>query len=403
MRGALVMIKYLFPLLIILFTASHAFAEETANDSNKQLQEIINLFESDQRDNALSQLELQKIDLVASVRGSQDPEQHMLLGRAFFYAEMDTEARELLNSALILDPSLSEAHFFLGVIYRYADDIDGAVRSFRNAIEINNEEEKYFVELGRTLEVQGDETSASTAYQNALALNKNNFDANFNLATIYSSAGNYDNAEQLYLLATQQKPGDIDTHYNLGQLYQTTKQHKLAIEKFGKVVDLNPNDWRAIAKLVQENEAIDNYTARDAAIENIYEVWRTKKSEELIEQKFYIREQREIEEGKVFVLEYFELEGTRPRKYVFKLRDKQTGDIKFDISLGSYEATTEFARSQGSIGKDERYYHVDGYAPNGSHYTYAFFNSMPPYAVVKEIALKALVGEYEVISSTTFK
>ena len=70
------------------------------------------------------------------------------------------------------------------------------------------------------------------------------------------------------------------------------------------------------------------------------------------------------------------------------------------MSLGSYDATTEFASATGSVGPDERVFHLDGYVPNGNHYTYAFFNSMPKYEVIKEMALKACAGEQDVVSST---
>lgn len=392
--------KHIFLLLLTLLVSSHSFADELTSRPNEQLQNIIDLFQGDSRDDALSQLELRESDLVAFIRQSKDAGSYMLLGRTYFYAEMDSKAIETFKSALQLDPSLSKAHYFVGLIHRYADDLDGAEVSFRHAIAINSNDENYFVELGRTLARKGDLPSASTAYKKALALNKEIFDANFNLATIYANEGDVDSAEKYFLAAIEQEPNDQDSHYNLGQLYQNTNQHNLAIKRFGKVVELYPNDWRALAKLVQENEAVNEYAARDFAIETIYEVWRTNVDEELREQKFYIREQSEIENGKLFVLEYFELKGERARKFVFKLQDEQTKELKFEVSLGSYDSTTEYSRAAGTIRANERIYHLDGYAPNGTHYTYAFFDSMPTYEVVKEIALMVLAGEYKFISRT---
>jgi len=268
------MVRCLLTLLLFSFMLSHAFADEPTSSPDQQLQNIIELLQGDSRQEALRKLEIQDDDLATYVQGSKDAELYMLLSRAYYYAEMDTKAIETFNSALQLDLSISDAYFYIGLIHRYANDLDAAEKSLRDAIKTNAKDEKYFLELGRTLVMKEDLSKASTAYKNALALNKESFDANFNLATIYAMEDDVDNAEKHFFAAIEQDPSDLVSHYNLGQLYQNILQHKLAIEQFEKVVELNPNDWRAIAKLVQGNEALNNYPARNAAIESIYEIWR---------------------------------------------------------------------------------------------------------------------------------
>jgi len=41
--------------------------------------------------------------------------------------------------------------------------------------------------------------------------------------------------------------------------------------------------------------------------------------------------------------------------------------------------------------------------PDGSHYTYAFFDSIPTYEAAKDLALKALAGRQKSISSTVIQ
>ncbi|MEM9212706.1 MAG: tetratricopeptide repeat protein [Pseudomonadota bacterium] len=375
-----------------------SFADESGDDSNQKLQEIIGLFQNNQFDDARSELMNQENDLAVAVQG--DAAGHLLLGRTYFYAEMDGKAAAEFNAALQLDPSLSDAHFFLGLVQRYADDLENAEKSLRKAIELNSGDRKLFLELGQTLQMKGDPDAASTAYQSVLSMDEGDYDAHVNLATIYAIKGETDDAEKHFLAALERNPTDIGSQYNLGQLYQDTRQHNRAIERFTRVVEANPNDWRAISKLVQENEAIGDKTARDNAIEAIYEIWASGSEADLREQGFYIREQLVTENGQLFVLEYFELSGTRPRKYVFNLQNPETEETLFVVSLGSYDTTTEFARATGDIGADERLFHLDGYSPNGSHYTYGFFNPMPTYDVIKELALDALEEELEIVSST---
>lgn len=380
-----------------------SIAQEFLETSGNQLEQIVELFLESSTEDARNQLEANESDLIAFARDSNDARMNLLLARAYFYAEMDQKAIDEFNVALERDPSLSDAYFFIGLIKRYARDLEGAQASFSSAIEINNREKKYFVELARTLEMNDDVTSAKGAYQDALALDENDFDSNFNLATLYAIEGNENDAEFHYLAAIEQNPTDLDSHYNLGQLYQTAKRHDAAVLQFEKVIELKPDEWRAIAKLVQESEALNDDPRRDSAIEKIYSVWRSNADVDLTNQGFYIRDQIDVENGKLFALEYFELEGDRPRKYVFNLQNPQTGDFVFSVSLGSYSSTNDFARANGDIAADGRLYHLDGYSPNGSHYSYAFFNTLPSYALVKELTLKALAGELKATSSTIIR
>lgn len=390
--------RYAFLFLLVMFALNGSFADESGENSKQQLQEIIGLFQNNLFEDARSKLMNHENDFIAAVEG--DAAGHLLLGRTYFYAEMDGKAIAELNAALRLDPALADPHFFIGLVQRYADDLDGAEESFRTAIELNSGDRKLFLELGQTLQMKGDPDAAITTYQSVLTIDEGDYDAHVNLATIYAVKGETDAAETHFLAALERNPADLSSQYNLGQLFQDTKQHSRAIEWFNRVVDANPNDWRAIAKLVQENEAIGDTVARDGAIESIYEIWESGADAELRQQAFYIREQLETEIGRLFVLEYFELIGPRPRKYVFNLQNPETEEIVFVVSLGSYDTTTEFAQAAGNLEADERLFHLDGYSPNGSHFTYGFFNPMPAYDVVKELALDALNGELKTVSST---
>ena len=82
------------------------------------------------------------------------------------------------------------------------------------------------------------------------------------------------------------------------------------------------------------------------------------------------------------------------------MQDSTTGNNLFDVSLGSYDSTTNISRELGEIGPDDRVFHLDGYAPDGSHYTYAFYNSEPDYDTVRKLVFKVLAGKHSAISST---
>tara|TARA_B100000315_G_scaffold234956_1_gene249427 strand:+ start:108 stop:317 length:210 start_codon:yes stop_codon:yes gene_type:complete len=61
-----------------------------------------------------------------------------MLGRAYFYAEMDSNSIMALQYAIKYDSLLAEPHFFLGLLNVYADDVQNAELEFRKAIELDD-------------------------------------------------------------------------------------------------------------------------------------------------------------------------------------------------------------------------------------------------------------------------
>lgn len=392
--------KNLLTFLFLLLYSGYSLAIPLPDDKAKKLHEIIKLFKNKSNKEATKQLTEHEIKLLKAINVSKDAEAYLLLGRAYFYAAMDSKAKDTFNKALKYNPKLSDAHFFTALINIYANNLDAAVASFRSAIKINSNNENYYLELGRVLEKKKDDKAALIEYKNALNINKMNFSANFNSANIYIGQGYNKKAEKYYLQAIKIKPDNLNVNYNLGQLYQNTKQHPLAIKYFSKIIQLDSSEWRALAKIIQENQALGKLVERDAAIKKMYALWRKGGVNDLLKQGFYVREQHQVDMGKVFVLEYFELKGERARKYVFKVQDPKTGKNKMDVSLGSYNSTTQISRELGDIGPNDRVYHLDGYTPDATHYTYAFYNSEPQYDVVRKLVYKVLLGKHKAVSST---
>lgn len=399
--GLFLNMKKILLILIIVSGFSNALAS-TMSDGDKLL-EIVSLFKTGPSHEAIKQLKEHETKIIEAVAKSKDGESYLLLGRAYFYAEMDSKAEKALRTALTYNDTLSDAHFFIGLINMYSGNVADAEVSFKNAIKLDGTNASYFVELGRIQEKSNKSDFAFDAYKKALDIDDLNYTANFNIANIYFGKGENEKAELHYLAALKKRPDNINLNSNLGQLYQNTNQHVKARVYFSKVVKIDPNAWRAAAKLVQVNQAIGDIPERDKAIENIYSLWREGNIDELVKQGFYIRELSTIDSGKLFVLEYFELNGEYARKYVFKIQDPVSGDIKFDISLGSYDSTTQVSRELGEIGPNDRMYHLDGYAPNGSHYTYAMFDSLPNYDDIRELVFKVLHGKRNAISGMELK
>ncbi|MBI4616659.1 MAG: hypothetical protein HY720_23815 [Planctomycetes bacterium] len=175
-----------------------------------------------------------------------------------------------------------------------------------------------------------------------------------------------------------------------------------AAELFKRLKAIEPASWEVRTKLVQAFQAAGDRAARDAERAELFEFRRSSEEEAIRDAAFYCRDQFLVGTRRVYVLEYFELEGERALRYRFSVsREGEETEPEFYISLGSYESTTAVSRELGEIGPDERMFHLDGYFEGGtSHRTYGFFKKEPDYDAVREQVLGVLSGEIRAISGT---
>ncbi|MES0490582.1 MAG: tetratricopeptide repeat protein [Leptospirales bacterium] len=385
-------------LFILLSAHNHLLSSEIGQE--KKIDEILFLLKNGSKDKASTQLKKHEKEILKYIDETKSAELSLKMGIVFFYLQMDEKSEKILNKAIVYDSELSEAYFYLGLINKYGKNLTEAKKYIQKATSIDGNNAKYFLELGLILEKTNDLEAAKKAYQRAIEIEPENTSVHFNLAGIYISNKEYTESEKQYLIVIQMKPDHVSAHYNLGQLYQTLGKHEKALASFSKVIELDENDWRALTKIIQESQALGNKKERDAAREKLYSLYKNDKSKKLTKQGFYIRDQFDVKSGKVFVLEYFELNGKMPKKYIFKLYEHSSEDSEFYISLGSYEGTNTIAREIGDIGPDERMYHLDGYESNGTHYTYTFFKSEPDYDMVKALVLEILSDKFKPVSSS---
>ena len=200
--------------------------------------------------------------------------------------------------------------------------------------------------------------------------------------------------------ALKEDPKDSWALYNLGLMTYLEDDFKTAAKHWKALKELEPEDWQVREKLVQ---AYWGAGESEAAISEIAELRKARESgnhAELNEKGFFICDQFQVGEIRAFVLEYYELKGERPLAWKFILK---SGDETLDrhLSVGSYPSATEFARSEGSIGPDERRFHLDGYWVDGSHATYNFYRNRPSYGDVREEVQRIIKGDQKPVSTLT--
>jgi hypothetical protein len=104
-------------------------------------------------------------------------------------------------------------------------------------------------------------------------------------------------------------------------------------------------------------------------------------------QEHHIREKLATDAGEIFAIEFGPLAGEYAKVYLFFL--VYDGCERKVFSVGSYNYITDMARESGSVGPQDRRYHLDLYAPE-KHTTLEFRTEVPRYEEMREMALNLL-------------
>lgn len=211
----------------------------------------------------------------------------------------------------------------------------------------------------------------------------------------------YDRAVAMMEQVLPVYPDNPNVLWNLGIWYSELENHSRALETWKHYREVQPDDWHARAKLIQTYQALGQLDLRDQERVDLLKWYAEAGDKERPEREFLCREQFRVGDRKIIAFEYFEPSGERRVFYRFSVLDSE-GNEDFWYSLGSYDSTTEFAREIGTVGKDERFYHLDQY-DEGFHATFLFFRELPTYESVRQYVVQALKGELKPVSLSTSK
>jgi tetratricopeptide (TPR) repeat protein len=247
--------------------------------------------------------------------------------------------------------------------------------------------------LGRALSFARRDDAALAAWQRVLELQPAHKDALYSRAMLLGERKEWLLAAQAWAELARHHPDSEVARWNEGQSLQLAGEAAEARAIFEDVLRRRPEEWGALAKLVQLAQAQGDHAARDAWLAQLYALRDSGTLPSLSEARGFVRDQFQESGRAVIVFESFALEGETAKLWVFALSEPGTGQSSGHISLGSYEATTQFARESGAIGPEERMYHLDGYPPDGSHQSYWMGAQRPTYDELRAHVVEILQGQ----------
>lgn len=267
-------------------------------------------------------------------------------------------AIENFQKAIKSDPSLAKSYLHLAEIYQYD------LKDYKTGIEL----------MENALKVEVIKTS-------------DKFEILLRLSSIYKEDKKYEKSEKILETLYSSTPLEFRIVAPLLDIYAKTNK----INKLKKVSNefylTDPKSSFKISLLLMTlQEAKQNEEAKKY-VDIIYELWRTKEDETLLENNDFVRDMYVHNDITYIVYEKFELKGERAVKYIF-IANGQNKTYK----MGSYEYNNEFGRASGRLKEGEKFYHFDLYErtkENRSHSTIDMFASkeIPSYYVAKKIIM----------------
>jgi tetratricopeptide (TPR) repeat protein len=150
-----------------------------------------------------------------------------------------------LETAVEINPSLSESRANLGNLYLNKGRIEDALYEYQTALQINPDDAKTRSNLGNAYTKRGWVNEAVAQYNYAIKLDPNFTQAYKNLAIAYHQLKMFVQAETSLKEALILEPKDASIYSQLGDVYDQMGNYKEAIFQYKRALKINRNSAKA--------------------------------------------------------------------------------------------------------------------------------------------------------------
>ena len=174
------------------------------------------------------------------------------LGEIYYIMNLNEQAVNYLEQAIISDPQNTNLHLKLAGAYERLGKTDKAIKEYNLSLTKSGDNQEVL-------------TSLENIWKQRIAQNPDDAEAHANLGAVYQKKNDFSAALQEYTKAEELNPSNITTRLNLGTLYQAQKDYETAIEAYDTIIEYNPNYMQAYLYKAQCYRAMGN---KEAAMQN---------------------------------------------------------------------------------------------------------------------------------------
>ncbi|MDO6841540.1 sulfotransferase [Paraglaciecola chathamensis] len=239
---------------------------------NRELDEIIKLFHASKFDMAKEAcLNLLKLPIV-----EKEPLYIILLEVAKINRD-DGLAIQYLDALIELRNDNMEYYCEKAELCRKSGKINEGIQCYEQFIARNPEHANARYNFALYLKKNGQTKRALECYSDALALNIDNpSEVYLNQGVIYTAINDTNSAIECYLKALTLNKHYTPALYNLGGVYEELGERAYAIEQYSKIIVQEPENIRALSRLIQLREKPPFITIEVQRLESILKMSRRK-------------------------------------------------------------------------------------------------------------------------------
>lgn len=285
---------------------------------------------------------------------------------AYYMKADDNKVLELMDLSIQKDKTDPDAYFIKGMTFNYMGQFDKAIESFNKAIELDSTNSNYFSGLGDSYFSQEKYKDALTVYKNASEKNEP-IDRPFTMIPqIYAELNQPEKALEAFYISKQTISKESDSYinalYNIGLYEFLNKEFEKSEIAFKELIELVPNDYHSISKLIQVYYGQKEYGKANPLKEKLYQAYNQGALKDNLKDQFCF-DQFDWEDKYIFAFERFAVkEGKLYYKHIFHVTDKESGKIEFTIQTENSPISVELGGPKYVLGMNK----------NGTHSTFRY-------------------------------
>ncbi len=186
--------------------------------------------------------------LRAQEHSPNNPDIKNLIGLIYFRQEKYDLAEQSFQSAIDLDPKLTEAYNNLGTVYYVQKRYEEARRVLEKSLEnpLYLYPERIYNNLGLVEEATGNDAKAISYYEQSITFRNDFYLPYKNLGHFLLKKGDTKRAKNLLLEATRLCPDCSEPRYHLGSLLLKENKAKEALKYFQEGAKIDPKGYYGV-------------------------------------------------------------------------------------------------------------------------------------------------------------
>jgi tetratricopeptide (TPR) repeat protein len=175
------------------------------------------------------------------------PEIRLALARVLIMAKkIDSAKMELLG----IEPKSNETYSLLGDCYRFTGELDSALLAYQEAVKLDSTDFNSFWQLAIIWEGREELHKSIEAWRKVASLSSFSAPIHLRLATLLFQIGNYQEAKKEYQKVLDLDPDDLKALSGLGASYEAEGSLDEAIETYQKLSKLDPANQKLRDRLI---------------------------------------------------------------------------------------------------------------------------------------------------------